>query len=1194
MKKNLLLWILWLCSTASTLQVYAQDKEFWFAGPIMLGGNDYRNHGGFVFTNPTNRQARVKIKYYRDGSDTTITVPAYSYNHTYYPLVTDIQSKIDVANSGAHLGNPNFNGAIHITSENAPITAYYIFDYEAQQETFMLKGAASLGTKFSITGARRGPITSHSGLVYSTVIGYAYAAIVGTEDGTNVNFTLPVACKNYAAGAHSVTLNKGKTLYLYANGGGDLAGMVINSDKPITITAGETCRNSMGNAGSGGACDQNADQLVTDSYAGNVYVMPLSGGFNNGSYPGGASHNWYRMNNYFELISIEPNTNVQIDWGNGLTPLTTLANAGDTYISDSFKVFREQGCATIVADKPIHIMQNTGHEATTCHIPNFFATNTHMTSFYSYMETAFNIYPSVSLVYKESAREDFTITYPGQEETPLFDWITANARWIDGKGDVPQFAGWKYIRFTLPDAAINKIISVKSLSSVFQLGITSSFYYGTYLNYLTAFNSSFSFDPDSVYTCPGIYTTLVGGIASWYKWTLPDGTIKEGANLNSLKAVDMGMYILEMTQGIGNTNHIIDTCWVFGTNFSDGSSGGIAQSLSKPFKINRPQTFHPTISKGALDRMTEIKWIFEGGTPSESNDQNPTVVFHSTGVKKGMLYMKYETIYPDSTRAVCDSLMEFRIPVLPPSVSWFVGGPSTPDKVGVDDHEKTDDELLEEGQSWENPFNLQDALRRASWGDMVIVPVGTYIPKKDSAFVIDCDSITIIGGFRGWETNVDELIPDPSKTIIQGNGTSAVIFDNNAALKHSGACLSSSTTMKGFTIQGGKAVNGAGILFKDGASGTVAQCIVKNNTAQEDGGGIYIEPHTCGTSDPILYNVEISGNRAKRGGGLYNAGSSPTLTNVTIGGNSASISGGGVYNAFSDSAKYRNTIVYGNLTNGQSLNEEFVNAGGMPRISHSLISGCKGSGTSWNTALGRDDGKNRDGNPIYRRKGYTEDGVMHEGNYRIVPQSPAYNAGYNGYAYNIKIDLDKNIRIYDNVIDMGAYEYHPESSLVLERPIIIGTYPNVTTIPGAGTHYIISQKDFTMTLIPANGHSLKYIRIKTGAKIRDEIQGGIRITHNEDRTVTVLFPKVTEPLNIQLTGVSPVSNTSIEQGYIIRTEEGVLHIRTTKATDIQIYSLAGQRVRQVQQLNGESSFPLPQGVYIVTLNGNTRQKVVIR
>ena len=85
-----------------------------------------------------------------------------------------------------------------------------------------------------------------------------------------------------------------------------------------------------------------------------------------------------------------------------------------------------------------------------------------------------------------------------------------------------------------------------------------------------------------------------------------------------------------------------------------------------------------------------------------------------------MFYMKYETIYPDSTRAVCDSLMEFRIPVLPLSVSSFVGGSSTPDKVGVDDHEKTDDELLEEGQSWENPFNLQDALRRASWGDMVI------------------------------------------------------------------------------------------------------------------------------------------------------------------------------------------------------------------------------------------------------------------------------------------------------------------------------------------------------------------------------------------------------------------------------------------------------------------------------------------
>ncbi|MDR2919169.1 MAG: IgGFc-binding protein, partial [Tannerella sp.] len=535
MRKKLLLLFLSVLS----LSAVAQDTEFWFAPPVLYSGT-YQGHGGFVFSNPTHRQAVVNIKYYRDGSDTIITIPAYSYNFMFYSSATDITNKLDVATTVA--GNPNFSAAVHITS-NVGITGYYIYDWSAQQETFMLKGSASAGTQFTMTtGYQTGTYVSGGSGQYGYVYGLPYVGITGTEDGTTVDFTIPSACTGYAAGSHTVTLDKGRVLYLISNTG-KMAGTTITSDKPVTVTGGETCRNSMGSAGSGGACDQCGDQIVSDAFAGNTYVMPLSAGFNS------ASDNYSRMNNYFELIALEPNTNVQIDWGSGLTPLTTLANAGDIYISDTFKVTRPNSCATIIADKPVHIMQNTGHEATLCHLPNFYGTNTHQTSFYSYHEAAFNIYPAASLVYLEASKDDYTISYPGQTETPLFDWITANARWVDGQGDVPQFPGWKYIRFTLPNAAINQIITVKSLTSVFQLGFTSSFNYGTYLNYLTAFNSEFSFDPDTVWTCPGIYTNLIGGIASYYKWIFPDGTIKEGASMNSVKAVQMGMYILEMTQG---------------------------------------------------------------------------------------------------------------------------------------------------------------------------------------------------------------------------------------------------------------------------------------------------------------------------------------------------------------------------------------------------------------------------------------------------------------------------------------------------------------------------------------------------------------------------------------------------------------------------------------------------------------------
>ncbi len=67
-----------------------------------------------------------------------------------------------------------------------------------------------------------------------------------------------------------------------------------------------------------------------------------------------------------------------------------------------------------------------------------------------------------------------------------------------------------------------------------------------------------------------------------------------------------------------------------------------------------------------------------------------------------------------------------------------------------------------------------------------------------------------------------------------------------------------------------------------------------------------------------------------------------------------------------------------------------------------------------------------------------------------------------------------------------------------------------------------------------------------------------------------------------------------DHGYAIRSEEGRLQIRTAKATDVQVYSLTGQVVYRARIAEGQTSIPLTQGLYIVTLDGQARQKVVIR
>ena len=187
MKKKLLFLVLLLCSMAMSVQMKARDKEFWFAPPAQINGsgNSYMGHGGFVFTNPTNLQATVNIEYYKNRSrDTTIIIPAYSYDHCYYTTKAEISSIVEELTTANH-GNPNFSGAVHITS-NVGILVYYISDYMYLQETYLLKGSAALGTEFNILGAKGGTRTSNSGMFIGNA-NSAYISIAGTEDGTNLS-----------------------------------------------------------------------------------------------------------------------------------------------------------------------------------------------------------------------------------------------------------------------------------------------------------------------------------------------------------------------------------------------------------------------------------------------------------------------------------------------------------------------------------------------------------------------------------------------------------------------------------------------------------------------------------------------------------------------------------------------------------------------------------------------------------------------------------------------------------------------------------------------------------------------------------------------------------------------------------------------------------------------------------------------
>ena len=263
------------------------------------------------------------------------------------------------------------------------------------------------------------------------------------------------------------------------------------------------------------------------------------------------------------------------------------------------------------------------------------------------------------------------------------------------------------------------------------------------------------------------------------------------------------------------------------------------------------------------------------------------------------------------------------------------------------------------GSSWANAFtDLQAALSVArnfpSCVSQIWVAKGTYYPTtgtdRNISFVMK-NGLAIYGGFpntgnpifadRNWVTNVTTLSGDIDRTTdplavsgtgsITGNGGNSyhVIFNNNGL-------TTTNSLLDGFTVTGGNA-NGSfpntvgGGMYNEGASPSLSNVTFSGNQANFSGGGMY-----NGGSSPSLSNVTFLGNIANEvGGGMYNEGSSPSLSNVTFLGNQANF-GGGMYNGGS-SPSLSNVTFSGNIAN--EVGGGMYNGGSSPSLSNVIFSG---------------------------------------------------------------------------------------------------------------------------------------------------------------------------------------------------------------------------------------------------------------
>jgi len=228
-----------------------------------------------------------------------------------------------------------------------------------------------------------------------------------------------------------------------------------------------------------------------------------------------------------------------------------------------------------------------------------------------------------------------------------------------------------------------------------------------------------------------------------------------------------------------------------------------------------------------------------------------------------------------------------------------------------------------------------------------------------------------------------------SAPLITGN----IITENKVDLFWGGGifCPTSGPTITSNIITLNLAPKGGGICCSNLVS-LVEDNFIAFNKAISEGGGVY-----CMESNSIYCNNIILENEADIGGGVFCYNSSPILSNNTIFENHAVTKAGGIFGMAGYTPSITNCIVWGNIPD--SLD-------GIRKVKYSNIEGSMGSGGPGVI----------DSDPLFV---YSDAHDFH-----ITYLSPCRNTGWNLGSGLPSTDFEKDPRIVDGVVDMGADEFN--------------------------------------------------------------------------------------------------------------------------------------------------------------------------
>ena len=188
--------------------------------------------------------------------------------------------------------------------------------------------------------------------------------------------------------------------------------------------------------------------------------------------------------------------------------------------------------------------------------------------------------------------------------------------------------------------------------------------------------------------------------------------------------------------------------------------------------------------------------------------------------------------------------------------------------------------------------------------DLIILPQGTY-------------ALTIAGADENDAASGDLDIGGFNSLTIEGGGTGSTLISGAGLDRVFHVLFFAELELQDLIVDGG-AVEGTGGGISNSGTLRLIRINVANNTASEEGGGIYSKPATTGffgaAGTITLTDSAVFSNVSAEGGGVFNGGSA-TITDSSIHQNAATVnSGGGITNQ--GTLTLSNVMIVDNTTPG--------------------------------------------------------------------------------------------------------------------------------------------------------------------------------------------------------------------------------------------------------------------------------------